>query len=168
MPGGRRLSNRPFRTARNEDGVYTNLLVITNRRRFGRDTTEYAAAGYDRGILERGAAPMNGWQRKGNVLEVRIPWMLLNFTDPSSRHVLQDGAGAVPAGFGTRVVLDIGIMLAVADAAGSWRLWPAAAGHQSVARYHLQAWEQPRWRARVRPTFQFLQAAFENVTFRVN
>ena len=28
------------------------------------------------------------WQAKGNILEIRIPWMLLGFSDPSSHRVI--------------------------------------------------------------------------------
>ena len=66
---------------------------------------------------------------EAGVIEVRIPWMLLNFTDPSERRVLQDlpdgvsresiGAEASaewdPAtvgAFGTVTVPDIGIVAA--------------------------------------------------------
>lgn len=81
--------NRPHRTRANRDGRYDSLRVITNRRRFGRDSTEYLAMGYDRGVLREGPPPDGSWQRSGDLLEVRIPWMLLNVTDPSSRTILQ-------------------------------------------------------------------------------
>lgn len=53
------------------------------------------------GRLKRGstdpAAPdyssLNLWQAKGNVVEMRIPWMLLGFTDPSSLQVMGYGNG---------------------------------------------------------------------------
>ncbi len=49
------------------------------------------------GQLRRGTAgpgdSMTMWQSKGNVIEMRIPWMLLGFTDPSSLTALSYKTG---------------------------------------------------------------------------
>ncbi len=116
--------NDPYITQRRTDGRYDSLLVVTNRPRFARDGTEYAALGYDRGLLPQGEAPDGLWSVDiaAGVLEVRIPWNLLNVTDPSERRVLQDQPGTR---FGTVTVPDIGIVVAV-PGAQDWRSWPAS------------------------------------------
>src|SRR5436309_9231581 len=43
--------NRPFRSLANSAGRYDSIVVITNRRRIGRDGTTYAAQGVDRSRL---------------------------------------------------------------------------------------------------------------------
>lgn len=174
---------RPHRTRANRDGRYDSLRVITNRRRFARDSTEFLAVGYDRGVLVEGPPPDGSWQRVGDTLEVRIPWMLLNVTDPSSRTVLQ-GSGTGTEGLrpeanaavdppeatgdlGTQRVDGIGVVAAHRDVGGRWRTWPStdvgggSAG--GVAAFRWDGWDEPRWRARRRPVWEALRAAFEAV-----
>lgn len=146
--------NRPFRSVANADGRYTPLLVVTNRQRYTPDGTELIAAGYDRGILPAGAEPDGLWQRNDSLLEVRIPWTLLNFTDPSSRRVLQDGLNATSE-FGTVVVDKIRMVFAVRHDA-QWRQSDAVA-------YALESWEAPQYRARRRPAFDALRTVFETL-----
>lgn len=151
-------------TQRNDDGRYDSLRVVTNRPRFTRDGTEFAALGYDRGVLLRGPPPDGNWERlTDGVFEVRIPWMLLNFTDPSQRRVLQDGPDAASFGgdLGTLTVDSIGIVLAVARD-GTWYMMPSQG--TPVARYSWDTWEQPRWRERQRPVFAAMRTAFETLS----
>ena len=177
--------NWPLRSTPNADGVYDSLRVITNRPRFGRDGTEFLAAGYDRGVLPAGPLPDGFWEVDGQlgVVEVRIPWMLLNFTDPSQRRVLQHlpeavsrgSIGSEPGarwdavslgGLGTVRVPDIGI-------AARWSVepqnreddafvsWPD--GGADLARFTWDTWEEPRWRSRPRPIFGALKSVFRRL-----
>lgn len=157
--------NRPFVTQRNEDGRYDSLRVVTNRRRFGRDSTEYAGLGYDRGVLPRGGAPDGMWERldREGVLEVRIPWMLLNFTDPSGRRVLQDPAsGPLPGEFGTEVVPGIRLV-AAARSGAAWRSWPASGRAADAATFSWPTWEEPRWREAKRPVYDAMREVFRTL-----
>jgi len=181
--------HQPYRSVANSDGRYDSLRVITNRPRFGRDSTEYWGMGYDRGVLPHGPLPEGFWQtdRHLGVIEVRIPWMLLNFTDPSERRVLQDlpdgvskssiGAetsatwDASAAGFfGTVTVPDIGIAARWRSAAdgetpagadAGYVAWPATG--DAISRFSWAKWEQPRWRARKRPLFDAMRRSFERM-----
>lgn len=159
-----RRFNRPYRSQPNEDGVYDSLRVLTNRRRFGRDGTEFAAFGYDRGILWPGGPPDGLWERldDAGVLEIRIPWMLLNFTDPSQRRVLQDPEGALPEAFGTVTVDGIRI-LAAARSGSAWRQWPASGREADVAFFTWDTWEEPRWRERVRPVYDAMREVYRTM-----
>jgi Tfp pilus assembly protein PilF len=156
--------NRPYVTRANEDGVYDSMRVVTNRRRFGRDGTEFPAMGYDRGILLPGGPPDGMWERLANgVFEVRISWMLLNFTDPSERRVLQDPAtGPTPEEFGTRTVDGIRIV-AAARQGGGWAQWPASGRAADVALFTWPTWEMPRSRERVRPVFDAMREVFRTL-----
>ncbi len=155
---------RPYRSQPNEDGVYDSLRVVTNRRRFARDRTEFAAFGYDRGILWPGAPPDGMWERleDAGVMEIRIPWMLLNFTDPSQRRVLQDPEGAVPGEFGTVTVDGIRILAAARDGP-AWRQWPASGREADVALFTWDTWEEPRWRERVRPVYDAMREVYRTM-----
>jgi hypothetical protein len=157
-----RRYKRPYRTQPNEDGVYDSLRVLTNRRRFARDGTEFPGFGYDRGILRPGGPPDGLWERGDGVLEVRIPWMLLNFTDPSERRVLQDPDGTIPAAFGTTTVEGIRILAAARDGS-AWRQWPASGRAADVAAFTWPAWEQPRWRERQRPVYDLMRETYRTL-----
>jgi hypothetical protein len=155
--------NRPFATRANEDGVYDSLRVVTNRRRFGRDGTEYPGFGYDRGILRPGDPPDGLWEAlpERGVFEVRIPWMLLNFTDPSERRVLQDPAsGPLPEEYGTVTVPGIRIVAAAREG-GAWRSWPAANGQAAL--FTWPTWEVPRSRERERPVYAAMRDVFRTL-----
>jgi tetratricopeptide (TPR) repeat protein len=174
--------NFPYYTESNEDGRYDSLRVIVNRRRFTRDSIEYLAIGYDRGVLPTGNAPDGLWERSadGATLEVRVPWLLINVTDPSSRTVLQgpgdadtsgavrgaDGRWRLRAGvtawpdsvsgeLGTVRVEGIGLVASILGGEGATATVPASG--DSVASYSWETWEVPRYVERARPTYDALR-----------
>jgi hypothetical protein len=172
---------RPYTTRRVKDGRYDSLRVVTNRPRFARDGSEFPALGYDRGVLPHGGPPDGLWEELEDegVIEVRIPWMLLNFTDPSQRRLLQDPPDADDSDpFGTLTVEDIRIVAAFRDGEQEWTAWPgpkaalagidgaggATAG--TVARYSWPTWESPSWRERRRPVFDAMRRVFAELASR--
>ena len=82
----------------NETARFVPLRFETNRERIGRDGTRYPAITIDRGSLRYGSldpkAPTFDTRTDVAVglahgtIELRLPWALLNVTDPSSRRVL--------------------------------------------------------------------------------
>jgi Flp pilus assembly protein TadD len=80
-----------------ESGSFESQIVEPNRRRFGRDRQYFPPQRYDRGILRYGSldprAPdydsLATWRAnvQTNVIDLRIPWALLNVTDPSAHLV---------------------------------------------------------------------------------
>ena len=164
--------NMPYLTQPRYDGRYDSLRVITNRPRFGRDGTEYAALGYDRGILPVGEPPDGLWliDSTETVMEVRLPWTLINVTDPSQRRILQDQVGT-PArqrqsadnpglSLGTVTVPHIGIVVAARDSSGVWYHLPESRARRDVARFQWPTWDTPRWRARRRPVYWSMKETF--------
>jgi tetratricopeptide (TPR) repeat protein len=104
-----RFARRPVTTRNREDGRFDSLAIVTNRARFGRDGTFYRARGYDRGRLRYGtesASTLADWflDERAGLLELRIPWDLLNVTDPSSRTLLFDDR--ISGTFGTAEAKD--------------------------------------------------------------
>jgi hypothetical protein len=154
-----------YTTRRNDDGLYDSLRVVTNRPRFTRDGREYAALGYDRGVLEQGPLPDGSWERleASGTIEVRIPWMLLNFTDPSSRRVLQDGAAAETFGgeLGTLTIDSIGIVASARDVDGQWTTWPRSP--EPAARFTWPTWEAPNWKERRRLAFDEMRRTWQTM-----
>ncbi len=86
------------RTVRGGASRFVPLIFESNRERFGRDGTRYSAIKVDRGALRYGSldpqaddfdtrADVSVGAAQGTI-ELRLPWTLLNVTDPSSRRVL--------------------------------------------------------------------------------
>ncbi len=103
--------NRPYRSVPNDDGIYMEIRVETNRRRRGRDGTVYPAVMHNRSPLRFGTTDPNApgyddladWfaHAGSGIVEIRLPWGLLNVTDPSSHRVVEDRPDA-SGGVGTR------------------------------------------------------------------
>src|SRR5690606_38043293 len=102
------------------------LLAAVNRARVSADSLEYPGYGYDRGVLPEGPLPDGAWERRGDVVEVRIPWNLVGVTDPSTRTVRTGGVDADGA-LATAPVEAIRLVLAARDAGGTWRM-PSTTG----------------------------------------
>lgn len=159
-----RFYHRPVTIADRTDGVFDSMYVTINRARYSRDGTFVPARGYNRGRLRYGtaaASSLSDWyyDSAAGLLELRIPWMLLNVSDPSTRTLLYetvagDGFGTVPAGewhIGVVITdksdnaiaasprLDTGWRL---DAFGDWR-W--------------EGWDTPRYHEHLKPAYETMR-----------
>jgi hypothetical protein len=165
-----RLYRRPVTILNRNDGIFDSLFVITNRARFGRDGTFFPAQGYDRGLLRHGTereTSLADWyyDAAAGLVEVRIPWDLLNVTDPSSRTLLYERE---PAGsFGTAPVesFHFGAVMYAKGAgeriAGALPVvqsggWPAAAFRD----WTWAPWTEPSSQARLKPVYDSLRAVW--------
>lgn len=159
--------NIPMWPERSTHGRYDTLRVVTNRRRFTRDSSEYAATGYDRGALRPGPLPDGFWERDAGsgAIEIRVPWSLINVADPSARRVLARSKAAGD-GFETEIVDAIRIALLARTSAGRWLQWPGESNELEPASFTWATWEAPRWRARTRPTFEAMQRVFRELDVR--
>ena len=173
LPGAREFGDdrvvyyrRPAASRRRADGVWDSMDVVTNRARFGRDGTFYPARGVDRGLLRYGteaASSLSDWwyDEGAGMLEIRLPWGLLNVTDPSTRTVLHDSIGAGAFGVTTTDGVVVGAVryareghprpiVATPTLSGSWQrsqfhpwLWPT--------------WDTPVYHARLKPLFEAMR-----------
>jgi hypothetical protein len=166
-----RFSRRPVITRNRGDGRFDSLPLITNRARFGRDGTFYRAQGYDRGRLRHGTeagSTLSDWyfDREAGVLQLRLPWDLLNVTDPSTRTLLfdpkTDGSfgtvkaqdfhvGAVLYQKGARRAV-LGTMPEMADGE-----WPA----ERFRPWRWRGWTEPRSHGRLKPVYDSLRAVWQ-------
>ena len=81
-----------YRLEPNDDGAFEEL-VIAHGRKFGRDGTIYPERTYQAGQLRHGNLNEDSsadwlYTAAANMLELRIPWGLLHFSDPSGHEVL--------------------------------------------------------------------------------
>ncbi len=100
-------------------GSFVEMVVETNRKRFGRDGTPFPGQRYSRSVLRYGnpnpAAPdydsLAEWYAdvRRNAILVRIPWGKLYMTDPSSRQAFYGFDGALS----TRVTSSSGVQMSV-------------------------------------------------------
>ncbi|MEO8201522.1 MAG: hypothetical protein ABI679_13425 [Gemmatimonadota bacterium] len=87
--------HRPITITDHHDGAFDSMYVGTNRARFGRDGQFFPASGMNRGRLRFGtdsASTLSDWyyDEQAQLLEVRLPWALLNVSDPSTGTLLYE------------------------------------------------------------------------------
>jgi hypothetical protein len=164
------FARRPVITRDRSDGAFDPLFVIANRARFGRDGTFFPASGYDRGKLKHGTeerSTLADWylDERAGLLQLRIPWDLLNVTDPSSRTLLFDPD--TTGEFGTAPAEDfhVGVLIyrkgrraEVVDAlpaleGGMWRA-------DAFSPWRWAGWTEPRSHARLKPVYDSLKAVW--------
>jgi tetratricopeptide (TPR) repeat protein len=165
-------SPRPLRSEENADGIFVPIAPETNRERISRDGTRYPALRHSRSALVRGSTDPTSADRHdladwyesadGRRIELRLPWALLNVTDPSSRRVAhedraQDGpVETVPTdGFRFDVLaLDLGPSgVRVVDRLP--RVDPRGAGDYPTWNWH--PWSEPTYHLVPKDSYFLLQ-----------
>jgi hypothetical protein len=152
------------------------IQAETNRSRIGRDGTLYPALMNDLSPLRLGTTDPNAlayddladWDldARSGVLEVRLPWGLLNVTDPSSRSVVADDPAHLDE-VGTRVTDGFRIYAAAFDprdgavldtlpSRGPDGKIPAS----SAALYAWKGWERPTWHTRLKRSYFIVRDLF--------
>ena len=103
VPGETELTyKRNFASQLQDTGTLQEMIIETNRRRFGRDGTMFPAQRYSRSTLRYAASEsertdtLPEWysDKKTKTIVVRIPWGKLYVTDPSSHRVFKGFSGA--------------------------------------------------------------------------
>jgi hypothetical protein len=162
-----RFSRRPVITRDRGDARFDSLSIITNRARFGRDGSFFPAKGYDRGRLRHGTqawSTLADWylDERAGLLELRIPWDLLNVTDPSSRTLLFDRDTTGDFGTATAADFHIGVVVYQKQTPGKLvgalpavdgGVWRAA----SFRPWRWASWTEPRSHARLKPVYDSLK-----------
>jgi hypothetical protein len=165
------VDNGPFRTVANDAGKWDTLVVVTNRRRISRSGTIFPAISYDRNRLlyarqtENSLADWYADAERG-LIEVRVPWGMLQVVDPSSRSVLFGNAAtrkvAAAATDGFRFVVES--YDPTTHAVGSTLPRGLAAANRSdLPTWTWPVWEEPQWHAEVKPLFAAMQKAFGSI-----
>jgi hypothetical protein len=138
--------------SRTDTGQFDSLFITTNRFRVTRSGAMIPARGVNRGRLRHGRqaeSSLADWyvDRQAGLVEVRLPWGLLNVTDPSSRNVVT-------------AVREKGVVLtAVTDGfrfvvAGLRRSDDHVIAYLPPdATYTWPTWEEPTWHERLKPAY---------------
>ncbi len=168
----------PFLPSLKQDSQFQEMTVEPNRRRYGRDGRVFPPVRYSRsslewGTLEKGSADYNTlaeWHANAqtNMIELRIPWGLLQVTDPSSRQVL---AGIDRSGtFYTKTTG--GILLGVvsyrprteelADVLPRFRS-PGIIAEEDMKRYKWEPWETITPTPYLKDSYYVVQRALQDL-----
>ena len=136
-----------------------------NRRRFGRDGTEYPSIEVSQSTLhfaEAGAVVdtqtdvAQGTRGSTGIVELRLPWNLLQFTDPSGLRVLHDLGNEGPP-FGTSLTEGIRVHVSLRDAEGE------EVDFQSLPPFTWGAWDEPAYRLELKQSYRVLREAFASL-----
>jgi hypothetical protein len=171
-PATEYVYNPPFRTVANDAGEWDSLVVVPNRRRIGRDGKVYPAISYNRNRLvyaRESGSSLADWfaDAATGVIEVRIPWGMLQVVDPSSKTVLfgnpttKKVAGAPTDGF--RFVVE---SYDPSNPGATADNMPRGAGPGKFAdppTWSWMPWETPQWHAEIKPLFGAMQRAFAGI-----
>jgi hypothetical protein len=169
-----RFYRRPATIGVESDGRFDPMFVITNRARFGRDGMFFPAQGYDRGQLSFGtesARSLADWyaDSASGLIEIRLPWGLLNVTDPSSRTVLFDEPGQAGGEFGTAVTDGFrfaALLYRKGGSAAPVATLPQAEGREwrssAFRTWAWPTWEQPVSHSRLKPVYDSLKATWRD------
>jgi hypothetical protein len=169
-----RFYRGPAASVARDDGQFDSLLVIINRARYGRDGRFFPAQGYNRGRLRFGTTDQSTladwyYDSTASLLELRLPWGLLNVTDPSTRTVLAQRPGAPFAtvqtdGFRIGVVVrgDSGgangrhVVAALPPLSRDGR-WAA----RTFSTWSWSTWVEPTFHSRLKPVYDSVRAVWE-------
>jgi hypothetical protein len=168
-----RFARRPVTTASRDDGRFDSLFVITNRARFSRDGTFFPARGVNRGRLRYGTEAGSTlsdwyWDRNAGLMELRLPWNLLNVSDPSTATVLYEARAGSDIGTRRSDGIRVGVAVIGQSRAEGRQLLGALPAPGPDGRWHSQqfaSWEWPTWTApryheRLKPVYDSLKAVW--------
>lgn len=164
---------RPVRSVARRDAVFDTLYIMTNRPRYRRDGSVIRATGLNQGRLRFGRTAEHSladwWvDATAGMLQVRIPWGLLNVGDPSSRQVLTDAAVDGLPPMVRPIETTEGIRAAVVvwspGPTVRWTL-PARSPEgtlrfDGIAPWAWPTWETPEWHTYLKPVYGALQRAW--------
>ncbi len=166
-PQTMQVYNRPWKSVAHDDLRWDSLRVETNRGRVGRDGTVYLHSVYERNRLtfaRQSETTLADWfaDARTGVIEARIPWGMLQVTDPSSRLVL---SGMEAGGTGPASSQTDGFRFVVqsydprSPASGG-----ALLGCGAPLQWSWSTWDAPSWHEEIKPLFGAMQDTFRSIT----
>ncbi|HSR92953.1 MAG TPA: hypothetical protein VLK88_16735 [Gemmatimonadales bacterium] len=161
------FARRPISVTQRNDGRFDSLFIITNRARFGRDGTFYPASGYNRGRLRFGRyseSTLADWyyEPEAGLLELRLPWGLINVTDPSTGTLILGAAPDGPIQTTRAEGFRLGVMTVAAQNEkpvgalphlGSNGAWHAA----DFPNWTWNTWDSPKYHQELKPVYDSLK-----------
>jgi hypothetical protein len=161
----------PLRTVANDAAQWDSLVVVPNRRRIGRNGQIYPAISYNRNRLLYAAqsqSSLTDWfaNPATGVIEVRLPWGMLQVVDPSTRSVLfgntdaGEALGAATDGF--RFVVE-SYDPATPEGGADHLPRGTSSGFADPPTWTWPTWEIPQWHSEVKPLFAAMKRTFKAI-----
>ncbi len=173
----------PYCSLPNKNGGFVEIKAETNRERYGRDGMVFSGISYSKsplrfGSMEKGSSSYDSladWylDLKEHFIEIRIPWALLNVTDPSSKRVLhQEKSHIAPLD----TVMTDGFSFYIVSIDPSVKEGDAAAdalpsvydmgrkGLRAVPLYSWTEWEVPTYHSSLKDSYSILRDDFLAIT----
>jgi hypothetical protein len=147
---------RPCRTESNADGVFDEIVTVPNRERWGRDGTHVPARTWSQSRLRFGSTDPDSpaWDSLadwyvapgGHGIELRLPWGLLNVTDPSSHRVIDETERTEgPVETSVTDGFRFHVLALTPDDTGALRVIDALPGSSSPELDAFPLWRWPGW-----------------------
>ncbi len=182
LPDHRISPVHSYRSVDGQDGLFLMGTARSNNSRVGRDGSGFPGHSTEIGWLRQGtqdrtspsydarAAWQSGRTSMGQgFLEARIPWALLNVSDPSGRRVIDDPVRKVKGSLGTSITPGFRLVFAALEAhksvlegGGSVRVALPAAANGSIPMPPLftwPTWDQPTFHRFRKQSFSIYQKA---------
>jgi hypothetical protein len=166
----------PSEIAKDDSGLFLPWKLAVNLEQSPPDSTSYRPfQDVPAGILERGSTDpaasdfnsMAMWQTHGRVVEMRIPWMLLGFTDPSSLQVMSyDELGGKLIATTTKGIRLLPWIIQRSDGGITGLEGAGAEGIYPVSKLPIYTW--PAWNEvhsveRLKKSYYLMQDAFRKI-----
>ncbi len=147
-------------------GGWVEMVQCINERRLSKDLKTFYPPRFTTmsplrfGTLLSTSSDFNSlsdFYYEGNTLEVRLPWALLNVTDPSSKSVLWvDHQGAYRKTQGIHVVL-------LKQSAQSYHFVPSSGKKEDVRMVQWEEWNTPTYHTRVKESYGAIKEYLHSV-----
>ncbi len=178
-----------WRATLSDTGSFEAQIIEPNRRRFGRDGRYFPPQRYERGLLRSGSLDpaasnydsLATWNAnlKTNTIDLRIPWNLLNITDPSSHQAVaglqRDGTVETMDTVGLNVVVfsyqprEALLMRPImeqghpiADSLPGMES-ATAMSNEALRPYRWVGWNVPRYQLRLKASYEILRQALRSL-----
>ena len=158
--GGIETLEKTYRNVASKLNGNINFSIVArpDNENFERKNTEVNTQVSEVGILKKGNCNPDSdeydsnadYYIKGNVAEIRIPWQLLNFTDPSKCEIIDNLKDTEYAVEGIKIK-EIHVSPYYDDSKGKIK----------SGSYKLKCWDKPRWHERKKAVYYMLKEEFK-------
>ncbi len=153
-----------YRSQKNDEGVFVEQLLLANRKRTDLLGDTFPEVRHNRGALifgksgEAETSNANIYWKDNGFFELRLPWQILNVTDPSSRAVLH---GNIDTGEPDYVHTDgFHLQFYVTDKNNRpVNIYP---NNQSTF-FRWNTWDTPGYKSRLKPVYYALAELFKDM-----
>lgn len=160
----------PLFSPQEPTGKFARPSLETNRERYGRDGTLYAARAVMPGVLRFGSLDPSVEAFNtltdvavgdGGIIELRLPWAMLNFSDPSTGQVLHNPVAS--GSFKTAPTTRIGLQVCAADLTRPGVMTQLPAQDSEPASLGIDAWVTPNFVLEPKHGIEQLRSAFSEI-----